>query len=433
VDLFVVAVGAEQVAGIMEELVEHDKAVGVIIIPGGMAEKAGGEVHEQRVRAALRKARELGRPLIANGGNCLGILSKPGRYHTIFVPKHKLPMRQDGRSNVALISQSGAYMISRISKLAWMSPRYGVSAGNQVDLTMADYLRHLANDREVTTFAAYVEGFKDGDGLEFAKAVEEVTAQGRDVIFYKAGRTAEGKSASSGHTASLAGDYDVCESIMRQAGALVGRTFEEYLDLLKLSSFMGQRPWRGRKLAALSNAGYETVGIADSLRGEGFHLELARYSDSTRDSLQQALAKGRLDALVDVRNPLDLTPMGNDEAHEDVLRAFFADPEIDLVLCSTVPFTTQMASLGESAPENESIRSPGSLVSRLARIMNETDKPIVVSVDAGELYDPMARAFEEKGLPTFRAADAAVRTMGIYLENRIKRALPAPATLPLAG
>ncbi|MBI5544489.1 MAG: acetate--CoA ligase family protein [Deltaproteobacteria bacterium] len=421
VDLLVVAVGAEQVPGLMEELVEHDKAVGVILIPGGMGEKEGGQVLEARLKAALRKGRELGRPLVANGGNCLGIVSRPGRYHTLFIPQSKLPLREDGRSNVALISQSGAFMISRMSKMGWLSPRYAVSTGNQVDLTISDFLRHLAQDPEVRTFAVYVEGFKDADGLEFSRAVREVVHSGRDVVFYKAGRTAEGKHATSGHTASLAGDYDVCESVVRQSGAYVARNFDEFADLLKVSSMLGSKKWKGRRIAALSNAGYEAVGIADALRGEGWHLELTRYAPATREALQKALAAGKLDALVDVRNPMDITPMAGDQAHEDVVRTFLADPGVDAVLCATIPLTPAMATLAQGVSEEESIRAPGSLVNRLARVLPETDKPIVVSIDSGALYDAMALALEDRGLPVFRSADVAIRTMGLYLEPKLRQ------------
>lgn len=421
VDLFIVAVGAEQVPGLMEELVEHDKAIGVILIPGGMGEKEGGEVHEARLKSALQKARELNRPLVANGGNCLGIYSKPGRYHTIFIPTNKLVLRPDRHSNVAYLSQSGAFMISRLSKLSWLTPRYAVSTGNQADLTIPDFVKYLARDPEVKTFAIYSEGFKDADGLELAKAVREVVAQGRDVVFYKAGRTAEGMSATSGHTASLAGDYDVCAAVLEQAGAIVARSFDEYLDVLRISALMGNKEWKGRRLAALSNAGYESVGISDALRGEGWDLQLTKFGAASRERLQAALVKGKLDSLVDVRNPLDLTPMADDETHEEAIRAFLADEEVDLVLCATVPLTARMATLGEDAPEEQSIRSPGSLVNRLARVMKEASKPVVVSIDSGYLYDPMARAFEEAGLPTFRSADAAVRALGLYVESKLRR------------
>jgi acyl-CoA synthetase (NDP forming) len=422
VDLFVVAVGAQQVPELMEQLVEHNKAVGVVLIPGGMGEKEGGAEIELRLKKAIARAREQTLPLVVNGGNSLGIVSRPGRYHTIFIPKNKLPLPADGKGNVAFISQSGAYMISRMSKLDWISPRYAISLGNQVDLTASDFLRYLRQDRAVQTFALYLEGFQDVDGLALAKTVGEISGEGRDVIFYKAGRTAEGKSATSGHTASLAGDYDVCEAIMLQAGAYVAETFTEFLNLTKLSSLMGQRPWRGRHLAALSNAGYETVGIADNLRGRGWSLEMAQLSAETRAQLAQVLKRGQLDSLVDVRNPLDLTPMANDAVHEEVLRCFFADPGVDLVLCATIPLSPMMATLDGGASPEESIHHEGSLVHRLARLLPQSDKPLMASVDCGALYDPMARALEAKGIPTFRSADEALLTIGKYVTGKLAAA-----------
>ncbi len=421
VDLFVLAVGADQVADIIEQLATHDKAVGVILIAGGMGEKEGGQSIEDRVKQAIRRGREAGKPLVVNGGNCLGIVSQPGSYHTLFIPQTKLPLRSDGKSNVALISQSGAFMITRMSKLDWLSPRYAVSTGNQVDLTVGDFLRHLAGDPEVRTFAVYSEGFKDGDGLACAKAVREITASGRDVIFYKAGRTSEGKKATSGHTASLAGDYDVCESLLAQAGAWVCSSFNDFLDLVKVSSLMGGRKWTGRRIAALSNAGYEAVGIADAIRGPAWNLQLASFSEQTTAALQAALVKGKLDALVDVHNPLDVTPMADDEAHEYAVRAFFGDPGVDVVLCATVPLTARMATLGDGAPEGQSFHAEGSLVHRLARAAADTDKPVVASVDSGVLYDAFSRAIEEKGIPTFRSADVAMRIVGMYAEGRLRR------------
>ena len=58
-------------------------------------------------------------------------------------------------------------------------------------------------------------------GEDETKAMaEQAVLAGKDVIFYKAGRTPEGKTATSGHTASLAGDYMVCESCVSQAGGI---------------------------------------------------------------------------------------------------------------------------------------------------------------------------------------------------------------------
>jgi acyl-CoA synthetase (NDP forming) len=415
IDLVIVAVAAEQVPAVMDELVASDRAVGVIVIPGGMAEKQGGEALERQVEDAIRRGRQLGRPLVVNGGNCLGIVSGPGRYDTLFIPRSKLPPPTGARSGVAIISQSGAFMITRLSRLPWLQPRYAISTGNQVDLTVGDFVRHLAGDPEVRTFAVYVEGFKPGDGLALAQAVREVVADGRDVIFYKAGRTAEGRRATAGHTASIAGDYAVCEQILRRSGALVAATFDEFLGLLAVSALAGRRNWRGRRLAALSNAGYEAVGIADNVRGDGWNLEFAPLSPATRLVIGAALTRGRAASLVDVRNPLDLTPMADDQVHEDVLRAFLGDPSVDVVLCSTVPLTASTATLPAE------LAAPGSLPNRLARLLPETSTPMVASVDSGSLYDPLADAIRAAGVPVFRSVDAALRATGRYVEAKLSR------------
>ncbi|MDR0966583.1 MAG: acetate--CoA ligase family protein, partial [Myxococcales bacterium] len=349
VDLLIVAVDAAQVPGLIEEVVESQKAVGVILIPGGMGEKEGGADLEGAVKATIARGRAAGVELAVNGGNCLGIVSRPGNYHTLFIPLAKLPLRADATSGVAIVSQSGAYLISRLSKLEALAPRYAISAGNQVDLTVTDHLRAMLADPEVRTIGLYVEGFQDGDGRDLCRAVREAQRSGRDVIFYKAGRTSEGQQASAGHTASLAGDFELCASLVARAGALVAQDFDEFLDLLKISAFLGQRRWgRGTgelQLAALTNAGFEAVGISDALHGEGFDVELSRFSEQTRERLQAALTEFRLDALVDVRNPFDLTPMANDAAHEAVMRAFMAEDDVEAILCSTVPLTPAMNTL----------------------------------------------------------------------------------------
>lgn len=421
VDAFVLGVNAAQVPDIIEQLAELDKAVGVIVIAGGLGEKVGGDSLEVRVKNTIAKARSEGKPLVINGGNCLGLVSRPGKYHTLFIPQHKLPLATGGRDNVAFLSQSGAYMISRLSKMSWLSPRYATSTGNQTDLSVADYLAFLADDQHLQTLAVYAEGFGDGDGLWLARATQKAVAAGKDVVFYKAGRTTEGKSATSGHTASLAGEYEVCASIMRDAGALVAPSFQDFLNLVKISSMLGNKNWSGNRLAAMSNAGYEAVGIADSVRGAGWNLVLADPTQDTKKRLVQALSDSKLDSLVDVRNPFDITPMAGDKAHEDVVRAFVEDENVDLVLCATVPLTPAMASLAVDPDPNWTLASPGSVPNRLGPLVAQTKKPVVGCVDSGTLYDPLVQMLDDKGIPTFRSADEAMRAMGLYLESRLRR------------
>ncbi|MCP4629289.1 MAG: CoA-binding protein, partial [bacterium] len=170
------------------------------------------------------------------GGNSLGILSHPGKFDALFIPDAKLPKhRGDHIRTTALISQSGAYMITRMSRLYFLDPAYAISIGNQIDLTASDLLQFLNRRDEIKIVAFYMEGFLDLDGLSFAGAVKASVAMGKQVLFYKAGRTPEGMKASSGHTASIAGDYMVCEACISQAGAIVAKTFTGFEGLLRLA------------------------------------------------------------------------------------------------------------------------------------------------------------------------------------------------------
>ena len=111
---------------------------------------------------------------------------------------------------VALVTGSGAFAITRLSRLAPLDPRYVVTIGNQMDLTAGDFLAHLADDPAVRVFGVYVEGFTRLDGLRFMEAAARITAGGPAAsILYRAGRTAAGASASASHTAAIAGDVTV--------------------------------------------------------------------------------------------------------------------------------------------------------------------------------------------------------------------------------
>ncbi len=162
--------------------------------------------------------------------------------------------------------------------------------------------------------------------LLFAQAVRETVALGKDVVFYKAGRTTAGRSATAGHTASVAGDYAVCEAAISEAGAHVATDFNEFSDLLRLAVAFRGKTIGGRRLAAMSNAGFESVGMADSIECDRARLRLARYDEATRAKLQTILENAKLDGLVDVKNPFDVTPMANDETFADLVDVILGSP-----------------------------------------------------------------------------------------------------------
>jgi acyl-CoA synthetase (NDP forming) len=421
VDLFVVAVGAGQVADVLNELIDADAANSVILIPGGLGEKEGSEELANRLKRKISAAHESddGGPVFI-GGNSLGVISHPGRYDTMFIPETKLPKsRGEHARSTCFISQSGAFIIANLSRMPWFDPAYALSIGNQIDLTAADLLSHIRTFPEIDVFAVYMEGFQPGDGLPFAKAVRETVAMGKDVVFYKAGRTTAGRSATAGHTASVAGDYAVCEAAVAQAGALVAADFNEFSDFLRLSVAFRGKHVGGRRLAAMSNAGFESVGMADSTETDRARLALASFSDETRATLATILEVSRLDGLVDVKNPFDVTPMANDESFSQLVNTILGDPGVDVMVAGIVPLTPAMQTLAPGETHSESVESPTSIAKRLPEIAAEHDTPLVAVVDSGVLFDPMAAVLEQGGLPVFRSADRAVRVLTRWVDVKL--------------
>jgi len=416
VDVFVLAVSAAQAPDVVTEVVERQKAESLIVIPGGLEEKQGTETLTSRMRAAIAEARgsAWGGPVI-NGGNCLGIRSRPGRYDTMFIPEHKLPAPKGEASPVAIVSHSGAFAVARLSKLSLLNPKYSISVGNQMDLTIGDYLTYLKDDDELEVFAVYVEGFAPLDGLAFLDAARQITASGRMVILYRAGRTIAGAKASSSHTASIAGDYAVTRELARQAGVIVADSLQDFDDLVRLFALLRGKQVTGWRLGAVSNAGFECVAMADSLG----RFTTAPFDAPTAERLEAVFREAEIDSVVDVHNPLDLTPMSGDAIYEQTVRAVLSSDAVDVGIVGLVPLTSAMNTLAAGEGHREDVLRADSAAGRMVRLHRESTKAWVAVVDAGSLYDPLVRQLELGGVPTFRTADTALRLFELYCAARV--------------
>jgi len=422
VDVFIVTISAEQSYEIVKQICENEKAYSVIIIAGGLGEKKGTETLEQSIKEILAKGRREGKLTpVVNGGNCLGLYSRPGKYDTTFIPEHKfyeLPRKDFKKSNLVYLSQSGAFMISQMSSLPLLQPLYGISVGNQIDLSITDYLEYLKDKDEAGVFAIYIEGFLPGEGVLFARTTREITREkGKRIIVYKAGKTPEAKSATTSHTASIAGDYKVSRSILEEAGVIMTENISDFKDYTKCLCYLTDKKIRGKKVGLISNAGFECVIMCDNLKNER-DLMLTEFSSRTQERLIEILNPLGIDRLQDIHNPLDITPVADDKVFARCVQAIIEDENVDCAVISIVPMTASMKTLPPSEYHDENVFKKGSLPFYLAEIFRNTDKPFVVSIEAGNIYTPMAEILEREGIPTFRHCDDAVKFMREYV-NRI--------------
>ncbi len=421
VDLFVITVAADQTYDVIKDLVDHGKARSAIIIAGGLGEKKGTQDLEDRIKKLLHHGIAGGKLTpVVNGGNCLGIYSNPGKYDTTFVPDYKLPRISGRKTNLVYISQSGAFMISRMSKLPNVEPLYAISIGNQIDLTVSDYLNYFKNDDEAKVFGVYMEGFLPADGLAFAQAACQIVRQeGKMIVLYKAGRTPEGRQATASHTASVAGDYSVAKAVCEEAGVIVADSIFDFENYVKNLSLLADKIIRGNRIALISNAGFECVTMADNLKND-LEFRLATLSQNTKIKIAVLLEKLGIHRLQDVKNPLDTTPVADDAVFADCVLAMLKDENVDCAIVSPVPMTPSMQTLVPTRFHNENVYHPNSIAMRLIEVFHKTDKPFVVNIDAGDIFTPMVDCLEQAGVPTFRRSDVAVKFLRKYINNRLK-------------
>ena len=415
VDMTVFAFPAnETTADLLERIIEERRSRAVTLIPGGFGETERGKELDRRLQEAIRKNRENdGDSTVINGPNCLGIVSKPGGYNTFFLPEYKLPFKGKYGENSAIISQSGAYLVTLVSNMAQLlNPKYMITYGNQMDLTVTDYLIYMKNDPGIDLFCLYLEGFKPYDGERFLKVAGEILASGKQIIMYKTGRTKAGAAAVASHTASMAGDYEVLHQILTDIGVIIPDTLEEVEDTIKMFTLLYTKTVRGGRIGILANAGFECSVAADRL----YSMELARFGERTLADLKKALPT----EIIDVRNPVDTTPLTNAVNYGKCLEAMTADGGVDCIVAANVAATPFMVTLPRGDNHGEDISREDSYPNITIDVFRKTDKPMIVSLDSGKLYDPAIEMMEDAGIPCFRKIDRAMKALDVFLRNRMR-------------
>jgi len=420
-DLLIVAVAASAVYALVDEIIETDAVESVMLIPGSLGEtkKSREPAAELALRINAAHATAGGGPIFL-GANCLGVVSHPGSYDSWFIPLERLPKPQKKpERNSVMLSQSGAFMITRLSQNPWLDPRYMLALGNQTDLTHGDLLEYFAGRPEIETIGIYVEGFKDLDGLAFAKAVRKAVCGGKQVVVYKSGKTAPGASGVMGHTASIAGGATLFDSVVRQAGAIVAEDFTSFDDLFYIAGALHRKKIYGKRLGAISGAGFEAVGMADSIDADNFSMEMGALEAGTIKVVEDILLAKKLDALVEVRNPIDINPGADDEAHLQIAEAFLQDPNVDAVVVGLDPTAPSVRALEQSRLRpGYDISDPKSTLHLMPPIVDRNDKPIIGIVDGGKLYDAMAAGLMDAGVCVFRNSGRGTKALVRYCEAR---------------
>lgn len=394
VDLLLLALPAAAAAQMLASLIAQGGGAKVVgLVAGGIGDGADTAGLGRKLTRLLREARAAGRwtPAVL-GPNFLGHWVPATQLDTSFIPAEKLALPATAGGGLALLSQSGAFLLCRRSRSPQLRFGLGVALGNQMDAALPDFLHALAEDPACRAVAAYVEGFGPGHLLETAQAADRLRQRGVRVLMHRAGRTTAGQAAAASHTGAMAGDCELERALLERAGVKFSASisaFDAALEWLGVWPELAVGP-----VALLTNAGFESVNGSDLLAGG---LRAAVLSPAARKALVALLAAHELAGLVTPQLPLDLTPMAGEAA-------FLAAADIlletsGLLVVGLVPFTRRL----NTAPE-----TAAPFAAALAKLRDTHGKPVAVAVDAGEDYAGYRRAFSDVGLPVFDRVETAL-------------------------
>lgn len=161
------------------------------------------------------------------------------------------------------------------------------------------------------------------------------------------------------------------------------------------------------KLAIVTNAGYETVGSVDIL-GDNDSGRLYEINQQNKEQLAKVLNRHNLKGLVVPSNPLDLTPMANEQAYFDCVSSMI-DFGAGVVMLGLVPLSEQL--------DTTELVNTQLFAKRLKSLADASGRIIGIVIDAGVPYQEYKAVFERLGFPVFDGMDMGVLGINVLKQS----------------
>ena len=404
VDLAICTVPPGAVMSVLGECAE--KGVGsLVVFTSGFAEV--GESGAQEAMAGL--AREAGIRLM--GPNCMGMVNFGSRAVGSFHPAFADDIVPGA---IGLVSQSGAFggLAYMLARSRGHSLSYMFTTGNEADVDIGDCTAFLADDPDTKAILLYMEGCRNGP--KFLAALERARESETPVIAVKLGRTEAGAAAAASHTAALAGEDAVYDSLFRQFGVYRADSIEEFFDIAR-SCVVGTRPANERVVMVTVSGGVGVL-MADDAHARG--LDVAPMPEAAQRRMLELVP------FAAARNPIDVTGQ--------VLN----DPSL---LDQAIELAATNGDYGSVVSFQGSIgRNPALMdATRSAWIERKAANPETHFAVSGFCTQDYTRDLEAAGIPVYEEATHATRAIAAlagfarsFRERRPRPAVPAPMDLP---
>ncbi|WP_026927058.1 acetate--CoA ligase family protein [Granulicoccus phenolivorans] len=248
-----------------------------VVFTSGFGEMGPEGKAAEAEMAAL--ARESGMRIY--GPNSPGLCNNNARLGLMFSPSYYLDQLP---GPIGLATQGGG--VGRCFLQA-MERGVGVglwaSTGNEVDLTVADFIHYMAEADDIKVIATAMEGIRDGDA--FVDACLHAAERGKPVVGMKVGRSEYGARAVASHTGSISGAAEVNSAVFKQVGIIEVDDMDELIDTAALLTRAA--PKASPKYAVYGFSGGGCAMASDALGHAG--LEMAEFTPQTLQRFEEVL------------------------------------------------------------------------------------------------------------------------------------------------
>jgi acyl-CoA synthetase (NDP forming)/RimJ/RimL family protein N-acetyltransferase len=396
VDLAVIAVPAEQVAGVLAQCGAAGVG-GAVVLTAGFSElgATGRELQREMLAVARRHSIRL------IGPNCLGLVNTAAeiRLNATFAEVSPRP------GVLAIAAQSGAVGIAVLEHAGrtGLGISEFVSLGNKVDVSGNDVLLHWWSEPRTAVIGLYLESF--GNPRKFG-GLARMIGRSKPILVVKGGRSAGGRRAGASHTAAAATPETAVDALFAQSGVLRMDTIEELVETARVLA-VPPLP-RGRRVAVVGNAGGAGILAADAAGRLG--LELPELSDGVQRRLEEAGA-------VATGNPVDLGAAASPKSLAQALQVIMDSGEVDSVV---VNYAVTRAGRVED------------IYDTIAAAAAPADLPIVVNCVGSPHATPEIGLLDGRRLPVFPFPESAVRALAHAVRYAEWRARPQGVVPELA-
>lgn len=383
-DVGIVLLGAERAHQAVRDLAARGCAA-AIVLASGYTET--GEEGARRQKQLIEAAG----PMRILGPNTIGLVNLTDGI--VLSATGALEMDQFPVGGIGVVSQSGGILGALLSRAAARGIGLSklIATSNEVDLELADFIEHLADDPATRVIALYVETVRHPQ--KFRAACLKAARAGKPVVAFKIGRSEAGAKAAVSHTGAMAGADRMYDALFKQVGVIRAMSFADLLDVP--AALATGRRLHGPRVAVLTSTGGVGTLVSDDLGVAGF--DTPAPDAATADALR-ALQTGS-EAVLD-RNPIDVTLAGlRPDLLRGAIRALLASPGYDALVII----------VGSS-----SLAQPELMAGAIQDCLPETDKPVLayVSPHAPEIGALLTR----RGVPAFAAAESCTAALAGLLQ-----------------